>query len=264
MDVIGNKCMNANEMFDVTGETAIVTGAAQGLGEHMARGLAEAGADVVIADMNLDGAERVAEAIGKIGRASVALEVDVSKVHAVERMVKETVAQFGKVDILINNAGMSTDVPAERMEMKDWRRVLDVNLDGTFLCSQRAGQEMIKRKKGNIINIASMSALIINKPQRNAHYHAAKAGVVMLTKALAAEWARYGIRVNAILPGYMATPDVATRLLPELGERFASSTPIGRVGNPDEMKGPALFLASRASSFVTGCALVVDGGFTLW
>ena len=255
--------MNAKEMFILSGEKTIVTGAAQGLGEQMALALAEAGADVAVVDVNIDAASRVTDYIRNIGRDSIAAKADVTKVADVENMVKVAKDRFGKIDILINNAGITINVPAGEMSKEEWDRVIEVNLTGVFLCAQAVGREMIKQKKGNIINISSMSALIANRPQPQISYNASKAGVIMITKSLASEWRRYNIRVNAIAPGYMRTP-LVDKVFPKYGKDWSSLTPMGRIGDPSEIKGPALFLASRASSFVTGSVLVMDGGYTIW
>jgi len=255
--------MSVKEMFDLSGEKAIVTGAARGLGEQMALALAEAGADVAVVDVNIDAACRVTDRIGNIDRDSIAIKADVTKVADVENMVKVAKDRFGKIDILINNAGITINVPAEEMSKEEWDRVIEVNLTGVFLCAQAVGREMIKQKKGNIINISSMSALIANRPQPQISYNASKAGVIMITRSLASEWRKYNVRVNAIAPGYMRTP-LVDEVFPKYGKGWSSLTPMGRIGDPYEIKGPALFLASRASSFVTGSVLVMDGGYTIW
>lgn len=255
--------MSVKEMFDLSGEKAIVTGAARGLGEQMALALAEAGADVAVVDVNIDAACRVSDRIRSIDRDSIAIKADVTKVADVENMVKVAKDRFGKIDILINNAGITINVPAEEMSKEEWDRVIEVNLTGVFLCAQAVGREMIKQKEGNIINISSMSALIANRPQPQISYNASKAGVIMLTKSLASEWRKYNIRVNAIAPGYMRTP-LVDEVFPKYGKGWSSLTPMGRIGDPYEIKGSALFLASRASSFVTGSVLVMDGGYTIW
>jgi len=255
--------MKVKEMFDLSGEKAIVTGAAQGLGEQMALALAEAGADVAVVDVKIDAASRVTDHIREVGRESIAIRADVTKVADVGNMVKVAKDRFGKIDILINNAGIAINVPAEEMSKEEWDRVIEVNLTGVFLCAQAVGREMIKQKEGNIINISSMSALVANRPQPQISYNASKAGVIMITKSLASEWRKYNIRVNAIAPGYMRTP-LVDKVFPKYGKDWSFLTPMGRIGDPSEIKGPALFLASRASSFVTGSVLVMDGGYTIW
>jgi NAD(P)-dependent dehydrogenase (short-subunit alcohol dehydrogenase family) len=252
-------------MFDLKGEKAIVTGGGQGLGKEMALALAEAGADVAVVQRRVEVAEQTAEEIIKLGRDSFAMKVDVRKAEDIRNMVAAAKDRFGKIDILINNAGIGQGVPALDMTEEDWDSMIDIHLKGTFLCSQMVGREMVKQKKGSIINIASMSGFIVNRPQPQAHYNAAKAGVVMLTKNLAMEWAKYNIRVNAIAPGYIKTPLLAQYLGPgKIGEEWVKLTPMGRLGEPFELKGLALFLASKASSFVTGATIVIDGGYTCW
>ncbi|RLE09814.1 short-chain dehydrogenase [Candidatus Aerophobetes bacterium] len=255
--------MNVKNLFDLTGEKAIVTGAAQGLGEQMAIALAEAGADVAVVDKNIEGARRVSESIKNLGVNSIFVKADVTKKDQVEEMVKTCMERFGRIDILVNNAGIVSNFPAEEMEKEEWDKVIEVNLTGVFLCAQAVGREMIKRRKGNIINISSMSGLIVNRPQPQVHYNASKAGVIMITKSLAAEWAKYNIRVNAIAPGYMRTP-LVDKVFPQYGGEWCSLVPMGRLGDPSEIKGPVLFLASKASSYVTGSVLVMDGGYTVW
>jgi len=197
---------------------------------------------------------------------SLALCVDVTKKEEVEEMVGKTVERFGKIDILVTSAGVGQWMRAEEMPEEDWKKVLDVNLNGVFLCCQAVGREMIKRKRGSIINISSMSGLVVNTPQAQSHYNSSKAGVIMLTKSLASEWAPYNVRVNTIAPGYMETQLVGDLLqeYPEYADLWKKLTPLGRLGSPEEIKGPCVFLASPASSYVTGSVLVMDGGYTVW
>jgi len=257
--------MDVLSMFDLTGEKAVVTGGGQGLGRAMALALAEAGADVAVVQRRVEVAEKTAGEIRKLGRDSLAMKVDVSQAGDVKRMVAAVMDRFGKIDILINNAGIGQSVRAEDMTEEDWDRLMGINLKSVFLCSQMVGREMIKRKKGSIINIASMSGFIVNRPQEHAHYNTSKAAVVMLTKSLAMEWVRYNIRVNAIAPGYIETPLLASALGPRnLGEEWLKYVPMGRLGEPDELKGVALLLASRASSFMTGSTIIIDGGYSCW
>jgi len=255
--------MNVLSMFDLKGDKAIVTGGGQGLGREMALALAEAGADVAVVQRRVEVAEQTAEEIRKLGGDSFAMKVDVSKAEDVKNMVAAAKDRFGKIDILINNAGISHHVPALDMTEEDWDSMIDIHLKGTFLCSQMVGREMVKQKKGSIINIASMSGFIVNRPQPQAHYNTAKAGIVMLTKSLAMEWAKFNIRVNAIAPGYMKTP-MLKRVSDKIAEEWLSLSPMGRFGEPYEIKGLALFLASKASTFMTGTTVVIDGGYTCW
>lgn len=254
--------MNVLSLFDLKGEKAIVTGAARGLGEQMAMALAEAGADVaVVADKDIDGLRRVSENIQNLGVNSILIKADVREISDVENMVRVVKDKFKKIDILVNNAGVVSWSPAEEMSLEEWKRVIDINLTGVFLCCQLVGREMIKQRKGSIINISSISGFIVNYPQKQCHYNASKAAVHHLTKSLAVEWAPYNIRVNAICPGYMATP--LLKLADEkLLEEWASFTPQKRIGEPSEIKGLCVFLASKASSYVTGATILIDGGYT--
>jgi len=255
--------MNIKEIFDLKGEKAIVTGAAQGMGEQIAIALAEAGASVAVVDVNVDGIRRVSENLQGLGVDAIFIKTDVTKASDIENMVKIVKDRFGKIDILVNNAGITSNFPAEEIKKEEWDKIMAVNLNGVFLCAQAVGKEMIKKRKGNIINISSMSGLIVNRPQPQIHYNTSKAGVIMITKSLASEWAKYNIRVNAIAPGYVRTP-LVDKVFPEYGKEWCSLIPMGRIADPSEIKGPILFLASKASSYVTGSILVVDGGYTLW
>lgn len=255
--------MNILSMFNLKGEKAIVTGGGQGLGREMALALAEAGADVAVVQRRVEVAEQTAEEIRKLGRDSLAMKVDVSKAEDVKNMVAVVKDRFGEIDILINNAGIGQGIPALDMTEEDWDTMIDIHLKGTFLCSQMVGREMVKQKKGSIINISSASGLTVPRPQTTAHYNTAKAGIAHLTKSLAMEWAKFNIRVNAIAPGYMKT-QMTKRASDEKIEEWLSLTPMGRFGEPYEIKGLALFLASKASTFMTGTIIAIDGGSTCW
>ncbi len=246
-------------LFDLRGKTAAVTGAARGLGRAMAVGLAEAGADIAIADI-IDTEDAVAE-IKALGRKSFGIRIDVTKQASVSSMVRHVVRRFGRLDILVNNAGILRMSPAERLGEKDWDDVIRVNLKGQFLCAQAAGRHMIMQKSGKIINIASIAGL--SGFMNTAAYNASKAGVISLTKTLAAEWGKHNINVNAICPGVFETAMTSSFLRDKkFTEMIKAKVPLGRYAQPEELKGAVVFLASGASRYVTGHALVVDGGWT--
>jgi len=247
------------EMFDLTGKVAIVTGASRGLGRGMAIGLAKAGANVVVTDI-LDTKETVDE-VKKLGREALGIKVNVTKKSDVEAMVKQTLEKFGRVDILVNNAGILRIEPTEDMKEEDWDKVLAINLKGQFLCAQEVGKHMIKQKSGKIINMSSIAGKFGN-PQ-SAAYNASKAGVILLTKTLAIDWGKHNIQVNAICPGAFYTPMTEESFKDEnLVQMIKTSVPLGRYGEPEDLVGTVIYLASEASNYVTGHALVVDGGWT--
>ncbi len=255
--------MDIREFFSLKGETAIVTGAAKGLGKEISMAFADAGANIVVADMDFEAAMEAEREILKKGVECLVVKTDVGSVKDVEEMVGKAFDKFKRIDILVNNAGIVNNYPAEELSVEDWDKVVKIDLSAVFYCSKTAAREMIKQKKGAIINIASMSGMIVNTPQPQSHYNAAKAGVIQLTRSLAAEWAQYNIRVNSISPGYMGT-EMVKRVLSQYGKYWFPLIPMGRVGEPSEIKGPALFLASRAASYVTGSNIVMDGGYTVW
>jgi len=260
--------MNTMEKFNLKGKCAIVTGAATGLGKAMANALADAGANIVIFDINKEKAEKTAEEIRKKNVEVMVVKADVTSYDEISSGVKKVLEKFGKIDILINDAGIVRHVKAEEMSLKDWNDVINVNLTGVFIVSQIVGKVMIEQKSGSIINISSMSGLIVNTPQCQCAYNASKAGVILLTKSLATEWAGYNVRVNTIAPGYMNTELTAMFIKDERNkptvDRWMQFTPMGRVGEPEELGGIAVYLASDASSYVTGSVFTVDGGYTAW
>ena len=248
-------------LFDVAERKALVTGAGRGIGRVLALALAEAGCDVSILVRNLKDAEPVLKEIERSGRKGIAVQADVRKKGQVDKAFADTVQQLGRLDICVNNAGISMQKPAEEMPEEDWDSILDTNMKGVFLCCQAAARTMIPQKQGSIINIASLSGSAVNVPQKQAVYNTSKAGVVMLTKSVAVEWAQYGIRVNSISPGYIKT-EMTLAGMSHFFPAWESLTPMGRLGEPEELRGAVLFLASDASSYVTGHDLVIDGGYT--
>ena len=261
--------MKSLELFDLSGKVAIVTGAARGLGKQMALSLAEAGADVCFCDLLEEQGRKTEKEIAALGVKSFFKKVDVTKTAEIEPFVKEIVERFGGIDILINNVGIESEgCPIEEVDDDLWKKIIDVNMSSMFYVSRAVGKEMIARGKGgSIINMSSISGLIISKifPRHNVTYGVSKAGIVHLTKGLASEWAQYGIRVNALAPGYMLTENTsASRKFPEIVERLTEMTPMKRYGQEWELKGAAVFLASQASTFMTGSTLVIDGGNTIW
>jgi NAD(P)-dependent dehydrogenase (short-subunit alcohol dehydrogenase family) len=255
------------EDFSLQGQVAVVTGGARGLGLEMMDALAEAGADVVALDVL---AEQAKEAAGTVaarrGVRAASWRLDVTDEQQVATTFAAIEREFGRIDVLVAAAGIVESAAAEDTPAASWRRVIDVNVNGVFFCAQHAGRSMIARGSGSIILIASMSGIITNTPQKQASYNTSKAGVIMMAKSLAAEWAPHGVRVNALAPGYMRTAltDQVLKGNPGLRETWEGLTPMGRIGTPPELRGSVVYLASRASSFVTGHALVVDGGYTAW
>jgi NAD(P)-dependent dehydrogenase (short-subunit alcohol dehydrogenase family) len=255
-----------NELFDLTGQVGLVTGAGAGLGVTFATALAEAGAAVVCADINGEHANRTADALTDRGFKAIAATVDVTDVDAVQDVVAKAIETFGRLDVVVANAGIATVGPAEETAIDDWKRVIDVNLTGVFLTDQAAANAMIAAGTGgSIINIASILGAVASEPVAAAPYAASKGGVVNLTRDLAVHWADKGIRVNALGPAYFPS-DMTSGIFadPGLHGQIEKLTPLGRTGNPDELKGPLLLLASRASSYMTGQTIYVDGGWTAW
>lgn len=250
--------MSIIDKFMLTGKKAIITGGSRGIGFAVANGFAELGADVAILDL-IDGAEAV-EALKKIGRNSIYIKTDVTNPLEVESAVAAVAKEFGSIDILFNNAGICINAPGEEMTYEQWRKVVEVDLDSVYLVSRVVAPYMLRQKKGSIINTASMSGHIVNFPQKQCGYNAAKAGVIHLTKSLAVEWAPSNVRVNCISPGYINTPMTAGA--PKDWMNFWwTITPMGRIGQPEELVGAVAYLASDASTYTTGCDMVIDGGF---
>jgi NAD(P)-dependent dehydrogenase (short-subunit alcohol dehydrogenase family) len=254
--------MHIRELFDLSGRVAIVTGGSIGLGRQMARGLAEMGANVVLCARKKERCETTAEELRSLGVKSMALVCDVKDPASVKGVVDATVADFGRIDILINNAGTSWGAPVEEMRLEHWNKVIETNLTGTFLFSQAAGKVMIGQRKGKIINIASVAGIHGAPPEFQAiGYHASKGGVIAFTKDLACKWGVHNIQVNAIAPGWFPT-NMSQVVIERNKDYFLKRIPLHRFGGDDDLKGAAVYLASSASDYVTGNVLVVDGGQT--
>jgi len=251
-------------MFSLKDRVALVTGGRRGLGLAIAKALQENGAVVSVADRRFEISE------GNQGTRSDGLykyKMDVRYKDQVNSVVSKIVEKHGKLDILINNAGVTGHQKLEEMELDEWNRVMDTNMTGTFLCSQSAVKAMIaKGVKGNIVNVSSMSAFIVNRGSNNAHYCASKAAISQFTKAAACEWAPYDIRMNAIAPSYFATEMAIEAALKydDVRKRIENSIPIGRVGQPHEVGGLVVFLCSDESRYITGTTVLIDGGYTCW
>ena len=254
-----------SELFDLSGRVAIVTGGGTGIGRQMADGLAESGADVVVCARKPERCEQAAEELRTLGVRALGLRCDVRDPAEIAAVVDRTLAELGRIDVLVNNAGTSWGAPAESYPLEGWQKVIDVNLTGLFTFTQLAGRVMIDQGGGKIVNVASVAAFGGAPPElMNAvAYNASKGGVVAFTRDLATKWARHGITVNAIATGWFPS-DMNRMLLDAQPDAYLEHIPLGRFGGPDDLKGAVVFLASRASDFVTGQTLVVDGGQSAW
>ena len=257
--------MHVHQLFDLKGRVAVVTGGSTGLGYQMAEALAEMGAHVVVCARKLERCLKAAETLKQHGVRTLALRCDVTDPAQVRELVERTLAEFGTIDILVNNAGISWGAPPEKMRLQDWEKVLRTNLTGAFLCTQAVGQVMIGRRRGKIIQMASIAGLggIPAEIMEATGYHASKGGLIAMTKDLACKWARHQVQVNAIAPGWFPT-HMSNWVIEHRGEAILQRIPQARFGGQDDLKGAVVFLASDASAYVTGHVLAVDGGYSAW
>ena len=256
--------MHVKELFDLSGRVAIITGGSIGLGRQMAEALSEAGAKLILCARNKERCDTAAAELAKTGADVLSLACDVKKQESIQAVVDQTMSHFGRIDILINNAGTSWGAPVEEMTLDAWNKVMDTNVTGTFLFCQAVGRVMVAQKQGKIINLASVAGLRGSPPDFQAiGYQASKGAVITFTKDLACKWAMHNINVNAIAPGWFPT-NMSDAVIGRDPEGLKSRIPLHRFGSESDLKGAALFLASRASDYVTGQTLVVDGGQTAW
>lgn len=253
------------EKFDLKGRTAVVTGGGQGIGFACAQALGEAGAKVVVAEIRPERADQAVASLRNLGISAEGATLDVTASQSVEALAAH-VEESGGAEILVNNAGVAmSDVRAEDTSDDHWRAHMAVNVDGLFWCCRSFGKRMLARGKGAIVNVGSMSGIIVNKPQPQSFYNASKAAVHQLTKSLAAEWGARGVRVNAVAPTYIETPLTKFGMQDKaMYDTWLEMTPMHRVGQPEEIASVVLFLASDASSLLTGSIVVADGGYTCW
>lgn len=252
------------DIFDLKGKVAIVTGGAGGIGRALALGIADAGADVVVTSRALGHLEEAVKEIKAKGRKALAVSTDVTQVKSVEDMVARVLKEFPRIDILVNAAGIAIRKPAETFPIDEWQQVMDINTRGTFICCQAVGREMIKQRNGKIVNMSSVRGRY-GLPVDYAAYCASKGAVDSLTRTLACEWAKYNVLVNAVAPTVVETELTKPALAdPAYAQRMKARIPLGRWAMPEDIVGPTIFLASKASDFVTGQIVYIDGGVTTW
>ena len=252
------------EMFDLEGKNAIITGASRGIGYGIAECFAKSGVNLILVNRNPQDGANAKKKLNRHGTKVLSIPVDVSQKDRVEDAVNKTIDEFGRIDILINNAAIINRGPLMGLKESEWDQVIDINLKGYFLCGQAVAKQMVKQGGGRIINIASIRSLLV-ADERGA-YCSTKGGIVQLTKAMALEWARHKILVNAIAPGYFST-EIVTKYfgkMPEMEQKVVEGIALGRIGHPSDLHGVAIFLASNASNFLTGEVICVDGGWSIW
>lgn len=259
--------MSVFDRFRLNGKRALITGGSRGLGKAMARTLAEAGADLVLVGRERDTLEATGKELAALERQVILLSGDVGLPAEAERLCDEVLARHGPIDILINNVGgRRINIPTTDMPLTEWQRILDLNLTSCFLLCKKIGGAMVQRRCGSIINVASISGMVVNKGIHGRSYETSKAAMIHFTRTLAIDWAPYNVRANAIAPGgFLTDPNRRWfQQMPELKATFESMVPMGRLGEPEEIGPLALYLASDASSYVTGAVMVIDGGYTAW
>jgi NAD(P)-dependent dehydrogenase (short-subunit alcohol dehydrogenase family) len=253
------------ELYDLTGRVAVVTGGGRNIGLATARALGECGARVIIAEIDPAVGNGGLGELRRLGLDAELVQLDVTRPKDVTAAADAIQRKHGRIDILVANAGIALNTPGEEISDEEWLKVLDINLNGVFWCNRAFGRHMLAAGRGSIVNVGSMSGIISNKPQPQSHYNTSKAAVHMLTKSLAGEWAPRGVRVNAVAPTYIATAMTKRGMdNAEWARTWLEMTPMNRVGEPPEVASTILFLASDASSLMTGSVLVVDGGYTVW
>jgi len=255
--------MSVMDKFSMRGKVSVITGGNRGIGRAIAIGLAEAGSAVAIAAQDENKSQETLEELRQLGVKAISVPTNVARREDLEAMLAKVTEELGPVDVLVNNAGIGFHADALTLEDEEWQRLFAINLDAVWKASQIVGKQMVERGKGSIINIGSISGLIVNRPQWHSPYGISKAAVHHLTHSLAAEWARSGVRVNAIAPGYIKT-EIASEEYEAYRHYWRDEVPMQRYGSPDEIAPVALLLASDASSFITGSVFTVDGGYTLW
>lgn len=259
--------MGVFDRFRLDGQRALITGGSRGLGRAMGQALAEAGADLVLVGRERQSLEAAQKDLASSGRRIDILDIDVSTPAEAQRMGEEALERHGPIDVLINNVGgRRINIPTEELPLADWQKILDLNLTSAFLCCKLIGGAMVKRRSGRIINVASISGMIVNKGIYGRTYETSKAALCAFTKAIAVDWAPFNVRANVIAPGGFLT-DPNRRWfseMPELRTTFENQVPMARLGEPDEIGPLAVYLASEASSYMTGAVVVIDGGYTLW